>query len=131
MVWFDRTFKQALISAGISLPVYKRYVDDGWLKSVCVPPGFRWDQTSQQVCQVMPALEDQTLPDQRTAIVCCDVANSITSMIQWTPDWPSANIHNKLPVLDLCVWCEETGEGTVTFYQFYSKPMANPGGDKT
>ena len=63
MVWFDRTFKQALISAGISLSVYKRYVDDGWLKSVCVPPGFRWDQTSQQVCQVMPALEDQTLPD--------------------------------------------------------------------
>ena len=59
-------------------------------------------------------------------MVCCYIANSITSMLQWTPDCPSANMDNKLPVLDLCVWCEDTGDGTETFYQFYSKPMANP-----
>ena len=58
--------------------------------------------------------------------MCCEIANSITPMLRWTPDWPSANSNSKLPVLDLSIWCQEMEKGTVTFYQFYSKPMTNP-----
>ena len=126
MVWFDRNFREHLLAAGVLLRVYKRYVDDGWLKTGCIARGHRWDPNSKRVIQVMPPSEDLTLPDQRTASVCCEIANSVTGMLQWTPDWPSANQGGLLPVLDLTVWCEETAQGTVTMYKFYSKPMTNP-----
>jgi len=51
---------------------------------------------------------------------------SVTKMLQWTADWPSANLDSKLPVLDLSIWCQDTLQGTVTLYQFYSKPTTNP-----
>ena len=126
MVWFDRAFRDLLVHAGLVVRVYKRYVDDGWFKSKVVSPGCRFHSESNSIIQVMPPAEDITLPDERTASVCCEIANSVTKMLQWTADWPSANPENKLPVLDLSTWCQETSEGTVTLYQFYSKPMSNP-----
>ena len=126
MVWFDRKLGDLLVTAGVMPRVYKRYVDDGWFKATCVLQGHRFDPNCQRVVQVMPSSEDTTLPDERTALVFCQIANSVTSMLQWTADWPSANLDKKLPVLDLSVWCQETVNGTVTLYKFYSKPMSNP-----
>ena len=47
-------------------------------------------------------------------------------MLSWTADYPSAHVSNKLPVLDIQIWVTKTDEGTLTNYEFYSKPMANP-----
>ena len=115
-----------MLTAGNLLRVYKRYVDDGWLKAGCVPSSHRWYPVLKSIIQVMAPSEDLTLSDQRTASVCCEIANSVTNMLQWAFDCPSANPDGLLPVLDLSVWCEETLEGTVTMYKFYSKPMTNP-----
>ena len=55
-----------------------------------------------------------------------DIANSVTPMLSWTADYPSAHSSQKLPVLDIQTWVCETSEGTMTNYEFYRKPMANP-----
>ena len=54
------------------------------------------------------------------------IANSVTPMLKWTCDYPSAHSSGKMPVLDIQTWVIETGTGTVTKYEFYRKPMSNP-----
>ena len=81
MVWFDRNFAVLLASSGIALRVYKRYVDDGWLKAGCVPPGYRWDQASKKIIQVMRPIEDSMPPDQRTALTCCHINGTVDSRL--------------------------------------------------
>ena len=57
------------------------------------------------------------------SVVYPDVANSVTSMLTWTFDFPSSYPDGKLPVLDLA---EEYERGTATKYHFYMKPVSNP-----
>ena len=71
-------------------------------------------------------IRDDRLPDERTAQVVRDIADSVSTMISWTADYPSSNASNRLPILDIETWCEESTTGTLTFYSFYAKPMANP-----
>ena len=47
-------------------------------------------------------------------------------MLKWTADSPSSHDTSKMPVLDICLWTEETDSGTSFQYEFYSKPVANP-----
>ena len=65
-------------------------------------------------------------PDKRTALIIRDIANSISGMLRWTADYPSAHSNNRLPILDIETWCSESPDGTLTNYSFYMKPMANP-----
>ena len=62
----------------------------------------------------------------RTAEVVRGIANSVTPMLTWTCDYPSAHSVGKMPVLDIQTWVVETGNGTQTRYEFYRKPMSNP-----
>ena len=101
-------------------------MDDGNCKIVAIPPGSCWDEASKTIVQGMPPENDMRLPDMRTAEVIRDIANSITPMLSWTADYPSAHDSLKLPVLDVQIWVTETDEGTLTNYEFYRKTMANP-----
>ena len=105
--------------------LYKRYVDDANLKLIALGPGAVWDAARKTIVYVEPDL-DERQPDKRTAEVVKCIADSITSMLVWTVDYPSANPMRRLPILDIETWCEETMEGTRTCYSFYQKPMANP-----
>ena len=67
----------------------------------------------------------QDLLDKRTAEAFQAVANSVTNMLRWTADFPEAQADQKLPVVDLALWCVETSTGTITLYEFYMKPMSS------
>ena len=79
-----------LESANLSVRLYKRYVDDGNLKLKALPPGAKWDSSTKSV--VCFDEEDGRLPDERTAEVVKCIADSVTEMLVWTTDYPSANL---------------------------------------
>ena len=126
LVWFDRQFMLLLESANLSVAFYKRYVDDGNIKAKSVSPGYSWDPRTSQLVLTCNPDDDTRSPDERTAMVFKDIANSVTPMLTWTVDFPSSHPDGKLPVLDIAIWCEETALGTVTRYHFYMKPVSNP-----
>ena len=123
MIWWDRSFLILLESAGLIVTMYKRYVDDGNVKMVALDPGAVWDNSLGRVIYTDPELDDRQA-DRRTAEVVKSLADSVSSMLVWTADFPSAHQTGRLPILDIETWCEETSEGTLTCYSFYSKPMA-------
>ena len=125
MIWWDKSFAIILESSGIAIRLYKRYVDDGNVKLKALDPGAVWDPATGTVVHIDPNLDERE-PDRRTAEVVKSIADSITPMLVWTVDYPSANQTGKLPILDIETWCEETEQGTKTCYSFYMKPMANP-----
>ena len=108
------------------MTVYKRYVDDGNIKGCAVSPGLCWDAASRTVVQYCSTEDDNRSVDQRTAELVRKIANSVTPMLKWTCDYPSAHLSGKMPVLDIQTWVIETECGTVTKYEFYRKPMSNP-----
>ena len=124
MIWWDNTFIVLLESARLTVRLYKRYVDDGNLKLTALAPGAMWDCSTKSI--VYSNSVDNREPDRRTAEVVKQIADSVTGMLVWTADFPSANSNGKLPILDIETWTEETVHGTRTCYSFYRKPMANP-----
>ena len=125
LIWWDREFLCLVRSSGLVIRVYKRYVDDGKLKGPAVSPGLSWDATSRSLVQYCPGEEDRRPADQRTAEVMRDIANSVTTMLKWTCDYPTAHVSGKMPVLDIQTWVIETDAGSATKYEFYRKPMSN------
>ena len=69
---------------------------------------------------------DDRLSNERTAQRVRDIADSLSTMINWMADHPSSNASNRLPIFDVETWCEKSTTGTLTCYSFYVKPMANP-----
>ena len=92
---------------------------------VALDPGAVWYSSLGRITYVDPELDDRQA-DRRTAEVVKSLADSVSSMLVWTADFPSAHPTGRLPILDIETWCEETSEGTLTCYSFYSKPMTNP-----
>ena len=124
MIWWDKKFLALLESANLSVRFYKRFVDDGNIKLKALDSGAQWDSSTMQV--IYRDAIDERQPDKRTADVVKEIADSVTEMLVWTTDFPSANSSGRLPILDIETWCVETEEGTKTYYSFYRKPMANP-----
>ena len=127
LIWFDREFLLLVETAKINLTLYKRFVDDGNILTEPVPEGLVWCPLEKKLIKENSSSGLQhILPEERTATVIKEIANSISPMLSWTTDIPSANSSGKMPVLDLACWCTETEDGTILNYEFYSKPMANP-----
>ena len=85
---------------------------------------MRWNREERRMV-LHPELvgEDLATPaDQRTMREVVHMANSVTTMVQFTGDCPSLNPSGKMPLLDLQVWVE----GRQLLYEHYRKPMANP-----
>ena len=107
-----------LKSAQLIVTLYKRYL----IVSMNI---VSWDNKAKCMVQSMDAESDTRPSDERTAEVIKRIANTVTSMLSWTVDYPSAHSSNKLPVLDIQTWVTETDLGTLTNYEFFRKPMAN------
>ena len=122
MIWWDAQFLSLLKEAAINITLYKRFVDDSNLKGVAIRSDFGWDPDARQLVKIEPS---NLPPDEHTASVVQQVANTVTSMLRFTADFPSKHPSRKMPVLDICMWTSESEQGTVSHYEFYSKPMAN------
>ena len=113
MIWWDNRFLTLMESANLTVSFYKRFVDDGNIKLKAVEADAFWDSSSKKV--IYSESVDNRKPDRRTADVVKGIADSVTDMLVWTTDFPSANSSGRLPILDIETWCEETEHGTKTF----------------
>ena len=94
---------------GLSLDVFKRYVDDS--VQACGGIGLGWFYSKgrgKTVYSREGGRLDELPLDQRTFEVLKDIANEIDPSIQMEYDIPSLHHNGKLPVLDLEVWMEKT-----------------------
>ena len=106
-----------------SLLMLKYYVDDGNIISTTFPPGARLCEDGViRVLDNMIEVDRQTPADQRTALLVCEVGNTISNFIRLTVDYPSKHSNGFMPLLDLQVaMCNNK-----VIYKFYSKPMSSP-----
>ena len=122
MIWWDHQFLNLVRMANINVTMYKRFVDDSNLKAVAIDLNLGWDSHERRL---VPIEVSNTAPDEHTANIVQQIANSVTSMLTFTSDFPSKHANGKMPVLDISMWTTETEEGTISNYEFYSKPMVN------
>ena len=113
MIWFDDQFLNLLAKANIEVSLYKRYVDDGNLKLPAIDEELAWDKESNSLKNIANPSVSSDQPDKRTALIIKDIADSVTDMLRWTADYPSAHSNGRLPILDIETWCIETPKGTV------------------
>lgn len=108
--------------------MYKRYVDDTNIIVKRLEPGERWDEEQQRMVLDQQKIEDdqEIDGDVHTAREIRRMADSIDPTIKWEEAVPSKSPGGKLPILDLQCWAEERQDiGTIIYYEFYRKPMAN------
>ena len=122
MIWWDSQFLNLVRSSEINITLYKRFVDDANLKAVAVDLDLRWDPQTERL--VKSEVSSST-PDEHTVTIVQQIANSVTSMLRFTSDCPSKYDNGRMPVLDISMWTTESENGTLSNYEFYSKPMAN------
>ena len=128
MVWWCRSFREALVAATINIPrfllyLHLFYVDDHNLALEELPPGARYREG--KVVVVPEEVEgDLLLPgDQRTALVVQEIANTVCEFTSFKADFPSAHSSGWMPLLDLQVRVEE--DNSIS-WKFYRKEVSSP-----
>ena len=74
--------------------------------------------------QINDIVESTKENDEVTMNLLQAIGNDINQSIQLEVDYPSRNIDNKLPILDIKVWVEEVGNRKLIMYEHYRKEVA-------
>ena len=112
MVWWDKQLKSLITGNGMTLCLYKRYVDD---ITIIV------ENTDNAVYhRNVEESEDQIIMK-----YIRNIGNNIHHSIQLEVDCPSKNIDNKLPILDLKVWLIEYGGKKKIMHEYYQKQVSS------
>ena len=102
MSWWDIIFVKLVGKFGISLELYKRYVDDSL--EALPPINVGWDYCTRLKKLVHnDNVTDNDSPCVRTAKVLQKIAISIYKEIQMTYDTPALHENGRLPIRDLAV----------------------------
>ena len=125
MIWWDRKFLEKCVTLEIDIMMYLRYVDDTNKLVVPPPPGTRFEEGKLRIKQDKIEIDTQKPIDEVAGNVVKDIANSVTSMLEFEVDVCSKHIDGKMPVLDLKMWTEKEQGVTVIRHEFYKKPMAS------
>ena len=118
---WDRMYLERAREAGIEMSLYERYVDDSNQIAAIPDRGARYDKERRKV-----VIEERTEcegeeGDERLARILVDIANDIMPCIKVEADWPTKNQDKRLPILDMKVWTDESGQ---VLYSHYEKPMS-------
>ena len=99
---FNRRLVVATSMFDFSLLMLKYYVDDGNIISITFPP-FLCEDGVIRILDNIIKVDRQTPADQRTALLVCEVGNTISNFIRLTVDYPSKHSNGFMPLLDLQV----------------------------
>ena len=107
MLRWDREFREKMKRMGLTIILYKRYVDDITILMNRIMPGWDYNQDLDCMEYNEDRVEaDKMIPDdERTMRILCKVANSI-SELRFTMDCPSLNGTKMVPILDTQFWIE-------------------------
>ena len=75
---------------------------DLWMMAMlaALDPGAVWNEYLRTVVYIDPELDDKQ-GDRRMAEVVKTAADSVSSMLVWTGDFPSAHQTSRFPILDI------------------------------
>ena len=124
---WDVKFLKMLRKLGITVMMYKRYVDDIVIIVKMIRKGVKFDKkkkilTFDDVSDEEDESESRQEAEKRTFEILRQIADSIDKDIQFEEDICSNHDSEMIPVLDL--QCGMMDDSTVHF-QFYSKPMSS------
>ena len=125
MIWWSRQFRLKLNELQIKNPLTKIYVDDvnGVFGSIC--PGSEYKDGKLRYNEEKAKADESLSNDKVTMEIVKEVANSISSMIKMTVDFPSNHADLKVPMLDVKVWLNQKDENKI-YYTFFEKPTKSP-----
>ena len=122
MCRWDKLYLERVEKAGVKMLVYERYVDDSNQAAVVPPEGSTYDAEQRRVVRD-PTVDDGSIPgDERMAKILLSIANSIMPCVVMEGDWPSKNPDGKMPILDMKVWTDDSGN---ILYQHYEKDVSS------
>ena len=125
MSWWDREVKKLCQDNGIQLKLYGRYVDDINTLIRKIEPGTRYVE-NQLISTENGRVEDSLKKDDEiTMTTFKEIAETVHNSIKLKIDYPSKHNDNKIPILDLKVWVEETESGARIMYEHYEKEITS------
>ena len=123
MQHWARGYAEILLQAGLRLPLFGGYVDDGRQGSTALRRGMMFDQEQKKFIfdEEQKRIDDElNEPDnRRMARVCLPAMNSVNPNLTFTTECPEDFQGNRLPTLDFVLWMVR---GTL-FHSYYEKSM--------
>ena len=103
---WDKKYLRMVGEAGITMPLYKHYVDDSNQVGKVPPEGAMY---SPDLKRIIISEEEASLRrgeqmDSRLARVLNDIANDVQLGIELEEDHPCAHDDGMMPILDMSVW---------------------------
>ena len=123
MIWWVNNLKKKLEEVDIVPDLLEIYVDDVNTVIKPIEAGLHYVDGELVFNEEKAKADENVREDERTMKVVQQVANSIDGMIVMTIDVPSSHEDNKVPMLDIKAWMNESNE---VYYEFYEKPTKNP-----
>ena len=125
MMSWDLRYLNMVRESGMTMKMFKRYVDDSNQAAEVPPVGTKYDSDLRRIMQYEEEKNERIdeCEDSRLARDLREIANHVMEGIMMEADFPSKNQDGKMPILDMKVWmCEEEG---YILHQHYEKPVSN------
>ena len=120
MIWWCLKFKDKLKEVNIPNDLLKIYIDDVNGVHQTIKAGTEYIDGELRHNKEKEEEENNSTEDERTMKVVKEIANSIDPMVQMTIDVPSKHEDQRVPMLDVKAWLDESN-GKEIYYLFYEK----------
>ena len=126
MAWWDTQMIRKSEEIGITIGMYKRYVDDINISVQRVELGARLIEGRIVIVEDHIETDQEIEEDQRTFTIIKQIGESIHKSILLETDYPSKHADDKLPILDLKVWVhrDETSGSYSIIHEHYIKDVS-------
>ena len=131
-----KLFLSTLANNNIMVYLFRKYVDDVNLALSLARPGLRWERDMDGTYKLKWDKDTETRDLQgeksaeeakeRTMRLMGEVASLLVPGISFMVDLPSRYPTKKVPMLDLQVWTEVSGQGTKIRHTYYEKKVTSP-----
>ena len=121
MSLWDKDFLDRIRKLGLTLKMYKWYVDDICIVLDAVNPEWYFCKRQKKLVYDLNHPNVNMEADARTFQLLADLANTLDPKIQMTFEVPSLTGNGRLPVLDLEIFVVQNRME----FSFYKKPIAS------
>ena len=128
MQHWARNYSEILLKAGLRIPLFTGYVDDGRQGSTVLRRGMSFNKQSmsfefsdQQLQIDNEAREPDNVRMARMARRCLPAMNAINKNLCFTTETPEEFHNNRLPTLDFVIWLKKG----LLFHSYFEKTMKN------
>ena len=123
MMWWEKCFLSKLETLVIKVLLYKRYVDDIIIVLKAIDKRLEYEKEEDRL--KLSEEENNESNDIHDMNILKLVGNQVHQSIQLESECPSMHEDKKLPVLDLKIWVNKTGDNNKIMHEYYQKEVAS------